>query len=392
MNGYSIQYVIFFLMLSVQSFAAPQKTSFVYYSEDISLRYEQSIIPRIKIKTNDASIQHFYNELEQLPFRPLLFQLMRYRRDLDLNSYLYYDLIHKAVASIYSEKSKNYRTLVEWYLLAKSDFDVRLTHLAQHIYLYAYTEDPIYNIPIIQLNKKEFINLTDVNTTQTSNKQHSFFVVDFVPNEAGQPLSFQLDELPKLKKTPVEKKLVFAHRNELHRLTITIDETIIDLMRNYPLTNPSYYIETPLSKSLKESLLPKLRELLEHKEPQEAIQFLLSLTRTAFEYQTDMDNFGKNKPMIPDEVLFYSHSDCEDRSALFYTLVKELVDIPVIIVDYPEHLTVGVSLPENIGKPLFHNNRAYTICDPTGPSNTDAIGIYPNGYEQLPYKVALSFK
>ena len=161
---------------------------------------------------------------------------------------------------------------------------------------------------------------------------------------------------------------------------------------NYPLTNPSYYLETPLSQSLKESLLPKLRELLEQKDPQEAVQFLLSLTRTAFEYQTDMENFGKNKPMIPDEVLFYSHSDCEDRSALFYSLVKELLDIPVIIVDYPEHLTVGVSLPENIGKPLFYNGRAYTICDPTGPSNTDAIGIYPNGYEQLPYKIALSFK
>ena len=190
----------------------------------------------------------------------------------------------------------------------------------------------------------------------------------------------------------ITKEIVFAHRNELYRFEITLDKTLIDLMKDYPLVDELYYLETPLSKVLQESLVKKLGELIAKKDKQEAVQFLLSLTRTAFQYKTDNDNFGKNKPMIPDEVLFYSHSDCEDRSALFYALIKELIKLPTIIVDYPEHLSVGVALPENIGKPLFHEGREYTLCDPTGPNNTDRVGIYPAGYELLPYKVALSFK
>jgi len=371
--------------------AAPQTANFSFYSETIELRYEKSIILDTPIDVNEKGIVDFYNGLEDLPFRPLLHQFFRMRKKFDLNSYLYYELVNTSVEKIFTEKSKNYKTLVKWYLLAQSGMDVRLTHYAQQIFLYAYTEEAIYDVPIIQLQNKEFINLTDLHGN-ISNEGISFFVVEFAPNPKGKAMSFQLATLPNFKPNPIVKKIVFAHRNELYRIEIEVDKTLIDLMHSYPLTNPFFYIETPLSASIRKSLLPKLRELLKNKTEQESIKFLLSLTRTAFQYKTDINNFGRNKPMIPDEALFYSHSDCEDRSALFYALAKELIDAPIIVVDYPEHLTIGVSLENNIGKPLYHNGKRYTICDPTGPSNSDEIGIYPEGYEKLPYTIGLSYK
>ena len=394
MNGKLLQYVIAPLLLfswSGQILAAPQTTSLIFYTESISLKYEHSIILDAEVKTNEASIQSFYNQLEELPFRPLLLQLSRYSKKLELNSYLYSELVKDVVQTIYPDKSQNYKTLINWYLLSKVGLDVRLTHAGPNIYLYSYTREEVYNVPIIKLGNKEFVNLTNLKNNN-STRTNSFYVVEFTPNPYGAPMSFKLDKLPKFAPQPLEKELVFAHRNELYRFEITIDETLIRLMQEYPLINPSFYIRTPLSQTMKETLVPKLKELIDKKDTQEAVQLLLSLTRTAFEYKTDVENFGKNKPMIPDEVLFYTASDCEDRSALFYTLVKELLDLPVIVVDYPEHLTVGVALPQNIGKPLYYRGRQYTICDPTGPSNTDALGIYPEGYEELPYKVALSFK
>lgn len=391
MFGASIKCVVCFAVLSLNVAAAPQVASFSFYSENISLKYEKSIFAETHIEVSEEAIVAFYNTLEELPYRPLLHQFLRYRKKFELNTYLYYELINTSVEQIFTEKDKNYKTLIKWYLLAKSGMDVRLTHYAQQIYLYAYTNESIYDVPIIQLGNKEFINLTDLRTNNP-NPGVSFFVVEFVPNPDGQAMSFKLTKLPKFKSNPITKKIVFAHRNEVYRIEIEVDKTLIDLMHSYPLTNPFFYIETPLSASIEQSLLPKLRALLKNKTQQEAIKFLLSLTRTAFKYKTDVNNFGRNKPMIPDEVLFYTHSDCEDRSALFYALAKELVGAPIIVVDYPEHLTVGVALEHNIGKPLYHNGKRYTICDPTGPSNSDEIGIYPKGYEQLPYTVGLSFK
>lgn len=385
-------WVMAMLMNNHYLFAAPQSTSFEFYSEDIGINYEQTLITDIPLKANNKSIKAFHEELKKLPFQPLTLQLMSYRRDLHLNGYLYYDLIHNTANTIFASKSDNYKTLVEWYLLTESGFDARLTHIAQRIYLYALVNDDIYNTPIIQLGGRDYINLTELHAQKSSTKFQSFFVVDDVPNPHGEPMTFRLKELPKFKKNPVKREIRFAHHNELYTIEISVDQTIIDIMAAYPLTNPSYYIEAPLSDAVQESLLPKLREIVSKKTQQEAIQFLLSFTRNAFDYKTDADNFGRNKPMIPDEVLFYHHSDCEDRSALFYALVKELVGLPVIIVDYPDHLTVGVALQENIGKPLYYQGRKYTICDPTGPSNTYEIGIYPKGYEELPYRVALSYR
>jgi hypothetical protein len=372
--------------------AATQTVTFDYYSEPVALRYETNIAPDFDVKSNDQSISEFYQILEESDFRSFLLQISNYKRRLSLNGYLQYDLLHRAVNSICKDKNGNYKTVLEWFLLSKSGYDVRLTHLGQAIFLYAYSNENVYNIPIIQIDSKDYICLTSIKYAYANNKSNTAYKVNLIPNPNGKPLLFSIKKLPSLTSNLITKEIVFAHRNELYRFEITLDKTLIDLMKDYPLVDELYYLETPLSKVLQESLVKKLGELIAKKDKQEAVQFLLSLTRTAFEYKTDNDNFGKNKPMIPDEVLFYSHSDCEDRSALFYALIKELIKLPTIIVDYPEHLSVGVALPENIGKPLFHEGREYTLCDPTGPNNTDRVGIYPAGYELLPYKVALSFK
>jgi len=388
----SLKHILMLLLFPAVTYAATQTVTFDYYSEPVALRYETNIAPEFDVRSNDQSISDFYQILEKSDFRSFLLQVSNYKRRLGLNGYLQYDLIHRAVNSICHNKNGNYKTVLEWFLLSKSGYDTRLTHLGQAIFLYVYTNENVYNIPIIQMDNKDYICLTSIKYAYANSKNNTAYKVNLVPNSNGKPLSFALEKLPNLTSEPITKEIVFAHRNELYRFEITMDKTVIDLMKDYPLVDELYYLEAPLSETLQESLVKKLEELISKKNKQEAVQFLLSLTRTAFDYKTDDDNFGKNKPMIPDEVLFYTHSDCEDRSALFYALIKELVKLPTIIVDYPEHLSVAVALPENIGKPLFHEGREYTLCDPTGPNNTDQVGIYPEGYEQLPYKVALSFK
>ncbi len=388
----SLKHILMLLLFPAFTYAATQTVTFDYYSEPVALLYETNLAPDFNVRASEYSISEFYQILEKSDFRSFLFQISNYKRKLNLNGYLQYDLIHKAVNSICNDKNGNYKTVLEWFLLSKSGYDTRLTHLGQAIFLYVYTNENIYNIPIIQIDNKDYICLTSIKYDYANNKNNTAYKVNLVPNPNGKSLSFALKQLPALTSQPINKEILFAHRNELYRFEITIDKTLIDLMKDYPLVDELYYLEAPLSNTLQESLVKKLAELIAKKSKQEAVQFLLSFTRTAFAYKTDNDNFGKNKPMIPDEVLFYTHSDCEDRSALFYALIKELVKLPTIIVDYPEHLSVAVALPENIGKPLFYKGRQYTLCDPTGPNNTDQVGIYPEGYEQLPYKVALSFR
>jgi hypothetical protein len=119
---------------------------------------------------------------------------------------------------------------------------------------------------------------------------------------------------------------------------------------------------------------------------------LVSFTRSSFQYREDKDYFGYSKPMIADEVFHYPFSDCEDRSALFFRLVKETVDLPMIIVAFPDHLTIGVALDEEIGEPISYRGRNYYICDPTGPVNSTDIGVFPNGYRNSDFEIIGNYK
>ena len=70
--------------------------------------------------------------------------------------------------------------------------------------------------------------------------------------------------------------------------------------------------------------------------------------------------------MIPDETLYYSYCDCEDRSILFAYLVRKLTGLSVIGLDYPGHVATAVKFNDELpGAYVTHRNEKYLVCDPT---------------------------
>jgi hypothetical protein len=158
-------------------------------------------------------------------------------------------------------------------------------------------------------------------------------------------------------------------------------------MEHSPLFEEAKYNQTPLSNSASNSLLPQFKEIFKFKTEIEALEIIAIFTRSAFRYKDDQDYFGRNKPMIGDELFHYPYSDCEDQSALFYYLVDELLQLPMIVIAYYDHLTIAVAITKSIGKPIRFENRKYLICDPTEPHNPEKIENAPNGYRNRSFEV-----
>ena len=57
---------------------------------------------------------------------------------------------------------------------------------------------------------------------------------------------------------------------------------------------------------------------------QKGVDYLMNFTRNAFLFETDQKNFGVEKRLSPEQTLMNSYSDCDDRVALLYYLVKEM--------------------------------------------------------------------
>ncbi len=113
------------------------------------------------------------------------------------------------------------------------------------------------------------------------------------------------------------------------------------------------------------SLVEQLKPILTGKTKSEALNILLRFVQTAFEYKTDQQQFGKEKCLFAEETLYYPYCDCEDRSIIFAYLVKKLLGLEVIGLDYPGHIATAVKIDNVPGDYVTVNGKKYLICDPT---------------------------
>ena len=89
--------------------------------------------------------------------------------------------------------------------------------------------------------------------------------------------------------------------------------------------------------------------------------------------------------------MLYEYSDCDDRVALFYYLVKEIYNLPMIAILYPTHITMAVKFDKPVGKPVVYNGNKYSICDPTEQVEELKIGEEASKYKNASYQVVYEY-
>lgn len=382
-----------FLLLFIHSAKADPQMGNVqvnFFSEELSIAYPKNMLVPLPSLLKEQDMVAFYQALERTDYQALLDVLLAKKEQFLLNDWLYYDLMKRTVSAMIGTGKTSNIELTCWFLLSKSGFDTRLTYLKNQQFVYVYTEDEIFEVPMITEKGRNYANLTSI--PQNRNNKGALYMLNFVPNSGGQSFGFYLKELPHLKSDIERKHFSFEYKGEAYEIDVDVDKTSAEIMRSYPFFEEQQYLQIPLSRSIAGSLLPKLKKWVSELSNIEALELLVAFTRSSFQYKEDKEYFGRSKPMIADEVFIYPYSDCEDRSALFFCLAKELVDLPMIIVAFPDHLTVGVALEQEIGVAIRYEGKNYYICDPTGPVNSTDIGGFPYGYEHSKFKIIGQYK
>ena len=147
---------------------------------------------------------------------------------------------------------------------------------------------------------------------------------------------------------------------------VNVNKNLIDFLDTYPSCRWDLYASASLSPTVKQQLYPALKEKISGATEKTAVNILLNFVQTAFEYKTDGEQFGREKIFFGDEPFFYPFCDCEDRSILFAILVRELLGLEVVLLDYPSHIATAVAFNEDVvGDHLNISGRKYVICDPT---------------------------
>jgi hypothetical protein len=63
----------------------------------------------------------------------------------------------------------------------------------------------------------------------------------------------------------------------------------------------------------------------------------------------------------------------------------------MIVLAYPDHVTVAVKLEKPIGRPIKYENELYTICEPTPQSVDLRLGEQLNVLQSKSFEIAFAY-
>lgn len=324
-------------------------------------------------KINKAVILDAYEHFENCRYQPFLESLNSQQQKYSLSDWHLYEIIAKASEAMFHDS--RYQILFQWFILRKSGIDAQLFYNGDKVYLHAPATDVEFGFYTLEYHDEKYLNLTARRDKLEMDDIRAYLPELIWDGKKGRPMTMHLNGLPNLPGAQVvERILQFDHDGQTHKLVVKLNQDHLQMMDEYPYYNQAQFFHIDLSEEAQNSLLPKLEEMLRGRNRVEKVEFIMSFVRTAFLYKDDRKRFGHEKPMSPEQTLYYSYSDCEDRSALFFYLCRKLLKIPAIVLDFEEHVGVALELPEVKGEFFKYEDRRFVYCEATGPDDKLKIG------------------
>ncbi len=344
-----------------------------YYGRTLELPEVKSVSLQLTPPLNNDKISNVWTTLASVNHDPLLTHLSKLQKELSLNGWGFLELVH-TVACKLTRNDENACTAYTWFLMNKLGFKAKVAFKKDRLFLLMPSDHLMYERPFITVGKEKFYFISFNKPLDLSGKVYTYRS-DY--KKASKNMALAIQKLPQLSEAAKEKIVRFTFKGQSHTIKLQFNGGVVDFFKRYPQTEIVVYFKAPASQQLRYSLISQLRPLVKNLDEWNAVNLLLRFVQTAFNYKTDDQQFGHEKYMLPDETVFYPSSDCEDRAILFAFLVRNLLGLEVIGLDYPNHIATAVNFHSQVpGKYVMFKGKKFVICDPTY-INADAGMVMP---------------
>ena len=379
-------------------FVAPaqaQRYSVDFYEGTFNFGADSSLHVDFNKNLNKQSVNSFYVQINSSNYNPLINSLIAYKEKYKLNDWLYYQLIRKTAEQL-SPKGENYNryTLYKWFLMTKSGYDAKIAIGNDQIIFYVRNDEDISDIPFFMIDKKKYMCLNYHDYGKLFKREDTYKPISIEIAEAKESFSYKVTRMPDFKpENYYQKQIAFNYKHKAYHFNLKVTDEVSNIFKNYPIVDFESYFNIPLSKATYESLIPILRENLKKMPDKIGVDYLMRFTRYSFLYEDDEEAIGKEKRFSPEQTLLTKYSDCDDRAALFFYLVKEIYNLPMIALLYPTHITMAVQFDKPLGNgSIIYNGKAYTICEPTPQLKNLRIGELSASLKNKPYEVVYAYE
>ena len=327
-----------------------------------------------------------WRKLASSDIKNLIPEFKRIADENSLNDYLTFELIRSYVDSRYADAHPTARVALEQYLLANMGYDVRLAvdDDSTPLLLIPFRQF-VYARPYLMLDNRKYYVFQPRDKRLNPDSGISTYKL---PSDAdlGRPLDLILSEL-----TIPQKMKDFHLSYGGIELNGQVNENIFPIIYNYPQMKIADFASSTISPKLRKDLVSQLKSQLGGMPQQEAVDKLLQFTQKAFEYATDRDYHGFEKPYFIEEMLFYPKCDCEDRSIFYTYMLWNALGVESHLLAYPGHESASVYLSEPIkGTGYDYEGKHFYISDPTYIGSRS--GMCMPSYEHTKPEIDLIYK
>lgn len=307
----------------------------------------------------ETAVADAWKDLCNRDYEQMVKDCMTVKNERKLSDWAYLQLTKQIGLQLYGAERPNDIAFLQMFLLNKSGYKARLAKIDDCLKLLVAPAGTIYGTPYLRINGDKYYvyePVPDASLRIYTYKQ------DFA--EAKNLVCLNIESIPDF--ALQEEPRTFTSADGAVKVQTVVNKNLMDFYRDYPQCDVVIHYKAAMSDKLKSELYGQLKPVIEGKTQVEAANILLNFVQTGFQYMTDGEQFGYEKPFFPDETFYYPYCDCEDRAMLYATLVKDLLGLDAILLDYPNHIASAVHFTENVsGDAVVLEGTRYVVCDPT---------------------------
>ena len=360
-----------------ETFRANNYMTFKVFGTECKVRIGENCRFKLNDVSSNTVADIIRDEFPKPQYDNMLYDCLQERKRHGFSDWAYYQMLLALTRQFYGEES-NEAVLAQAFLYSQSGYKMRLAHDENHLYMLAATRHFIYNKLFFSLDGDWYFLLDGKQSEKLGICQAAF------PKESS--LSLQISAAQRFAMNPTGERTITSTKNPDFSFTLHSNKNYIDFLGTYPsstvnnnfMTRWAMYANTPLEEEIREQLYPQMKVKLAGKTELQAVQELLwwmhgnvdlegvMQSPLCFLYRYDEDVWGVDRAFFGEETLFYPYCDCEDRSILLSHLVRDLLNLDVVLVYYPGHLAMAVNFNEPVkGDYVMLDGRKFVICDPT---------------------------
>jgi len=303
-------------------------------------------------------ITNFFQSVATIEYETLVYDIEKISNKMNLNDWGKYLLIKEISEKIFSNQDDS--RLLSWFIFNKLGYSVRIGLSNKHVVLMHHSEKTIYSTPNYTIDKKKFYVIS--NYAQGSSGKIFTYKQNYPNSDRAFDLS--METLPNFKENLESKLLSYKQYGKEYSVSYHYNQNLIDFMSTYPQADYETFFNAPMDSRTYKEIATGLKKHINGMQASVAINFVLNFVQSAFKYEVDEQQFGREKVMFAEETLYFDKSDCEDRAVLFAYLVNKLFNIGVVGVKYKDHMATALYIPMK-GDSVKINSKKFVIADPT---------------------------